>query len=188
VRVDAHIPDPKIVIRRIRALNVPPLPPDLGALIQPDGRKFSSASETLVLDNALDSQTRGTWRPRQGVITLTFSEHVRAVNRLAVSQDQTFFVSASDDRTAKIWSLRGLENSVAPRSTLTYATHKGKVLDVCVCENTHSVATCSDDGSVHVWRVDVEHDSAALYETSANTGVAVTGTSVIKTIDPCEVS
>ena len=81
------------------------------------------------------------------------------------------------------------------RSILTYNNHKGKILDAICVENSHGVATCSDDGQIHVWRVDVNTpmthqenggyydapagDSAAAYRS----GLSVSGMSVVKTID-----
>lgn len=44
----------------------------------------------------------------------------RAVNRLAVSQNGAFFVSASSDETVKVWDCRRLEKDVSFRSRLTY--------------------------------------------------------------------
>lgn len=45
---------------------------------------------------------RPDWRPRQGVLVASLNEHAGAVNRLALSQDQAFFVSASSDSTCKV--------------------------------------------------------------------------------------
>lgn len=45
---------------------------------------------------------RPDWRPRQGVLVASLKEHSGAVNRLALSQDQAFFVSASSDATCKV--------------------------------------------------------------------------------------
>ena len=59
------------------------------------------------------------------------------------------------DMTAKVWQVRGIDRVAFPRSVLTYNKHAGAVTDAVSIENSHSVATSSDDGSVHVWRVDV---------------------------------
>lgn len=44
----------------------------------------------------------------------------RAVNRLAVSDNGAFFVSASNDESIKVWDCRRLEKDVSFRSRLTY--------------------------------------------------------------------
>ena len=41
------------------------------------------------------------------------------------------------------------------RSAVTYRQHKGEVLDLAPLENSHSMASVSADGSVHVWRVEL---------------------------------
>lgn len=149
------------IIKRIKALNIPPLPPDLGSLHQPDGRKFNYYAENLDLSTSADtnSGSRSQWRPKENVLVSSLLEHTNSVNRLALSSDQSFFISASSDKTAKVWQVRGLDKAAFPRSALTYNNHKGAVLDVAILENTHSVATASDDNSVHVWRVDMTNTS-----------------------------
>jgi phosphoinositide-3-kinase, regulatory subunit 4 len=54
---------------------------------------------------------------------------------------------------------------------MTYSKHGGKVLDAVVLENSHSVATSSESGSIHVWRVD-----------SSSSG----NPSVVKSLEPLE--
>lgn len=44
---------------------------------------------------------RPDWRPGKGVLVASLAEHGGSVNRLALSQDQAFFVSASSDGTCK---------------------------------------------------------------------------------------
>jgi hypothetical protein len=39
---------------------------------------------------------------KQGVLVASLREHTAAVNRLAVTQDQSFFASASSDGTCKV--------------------------------------------------------------------------------------
>ncbi|CAN0519992.1 unnamed protein product, partial [Ectocarpus sp. 8 AP-2014] len=70
--------------------------------------------------------------------------------RLALSQDQAFFVSASSDSTCKVWELRGMDHTVNPQSRATYSRQSGRLLDLCMVDNSHSVASASSDGTVHV--------------------------------------
>lgn len=140
-------------------------------------------------------------------------EHSSAVNRLVVSPDQSYFASASSDRTVKIWQTRNLDRMAFPRSVLTYTKHRGAVLDMTAIENSHSLATASDDGAIHVWRVDMtasgsgnggggpnggyndyaaEDSLAGVTASNAGgannathraVGVSVSGSSVVRTID-----
>lgn len=160
---------------------------------------FSCFVDSLDISVSGDSQNKS-WRPKENILAASLIEHSNAVNRLTVSADQTFFVSASADRTAKIWQIRGIDRVAFPRSSATYSKHKGSILDVCHIENSHTVATASDDGSIHVWRVDLA--SSSIPETSANAagdldpagghgsvrspGLSVSGYSVIKTLDTSE--
>lgn len=57
------------------------------------------------------------WRPRQEVLVAFLKEHGGAVNRLALSQDQAFFVSASSDGTCKVrfgWQAPDIVNRLDP--------------------------------------------------------------------------
>lgn len=176
---------PQTQVQRLQALRAPPLPPDMGALCHPStGHKFSyyvqsvydlpssssypsvgssySSSAVDPLTAAHEERSRereramqAAWRPKEGMLVSTLREHTKGVNRMAVAQDYTFFASASDDGHIKIWDLRGLESNVSPRSALTYSRQGGRILDVTMVDNTHSIASASSNGTVHVWRVDV---------------------------------
>lgn len=73
------------------------------------------------------SETEGgadaTWgwgsRPR-GLLVATLKEHTAAVTSLAVAQDHSFFVTASDDGTVNLWESRGIDTDVAKRARGTY--------------------------------------------------------------------
>lgn len=60
------------------------------------------------------------WRPR-GVLAIHLVEHKKAVNRIAVAGNGAFFVTVSDDETAKVWDSRRLERDVSFKSRLTFA-------------------------------------------------------------------
>lgn len=79
----------------VRLHQVPPLPPDLGSLVQPTGQPFSYYVQPLSSisegsgdgsGTAAQRAAQGGWRPKEGVLVGTLTEHTRAVNRLAVSQ------------------------------------------------------------------------------------------------------
>jgi phosphoinositide-3-kinase regulatory subunit 4 len=77
--------------------------------------KCSSYLESIDLSQSVDNQTSQPWRPKENIVISTMYEHTQAVNRLAVSPDQSFFVSASNDNTAKVWQTRGTERNAFPR-------------------------------------------------------------------------
>ena len=203
------ISDPVLLLQRIKSLQVPPISSELGNLHQPDGRKYNAYLEPLDTSMANDvSVNRASWRPRENVLVATLSEHSGAVNRLAVSPDQSYFISASNDKTARIWPTRGLDRSACPRSVCMYTGHNSKILDLVCVENSHGVVSASGDGKIHLWKVDMASQSSgpggagedhSESNISAGGGSAnfpgataryaggghssITGLSVVKTID-----
>jgi len=201
--------DSQNLIKKIKALDIPPLPPDVGSCIYfPRDDRFNrdlldSPSVTDMVSPTspiATNQNSKNWKPKENAQVASLSEHTRAVNRLAVAPDQSFFASASSDNTVKIWQVKGLDRAAFPRSALTYAKHKGAVFDLAVIENSHSMASCSDDGTIHVWRVDVSggnNNNNGLDSENSTTnqnleggiaairsaGLSVSGLSVVKTVD-----
>lgn len=198
--------------RRIKALGIPPLPPDVGSLLQPtldEERKlryYNCYSEQLDISQSADynstpSPRSQVWRPKEDVLVTSMTEHSGSVNRLAVCPDQSFFASASSDKTVKIWQLRGVDRVPLPQSVRTYTKHRSAVVDVTVIENSHSMASCSEDGQIHVWRVEVDGNAkegtngngSSGSSESANNGIdedpsklpglGVTGMGVIKQLN-----
>jgi len=153
----------------MQSLGLPSLPPELGVLRDTDGRAFSwhgpvsTKSET----NA-EAMLRSEWKPKVDSLVASSTEnmeHTAAVSRLAVSQDQSFFVSASHDGTCRVWELRQMEDAVDLQSSVAYSGHlrepESRVNDVCIIENSRSVASASSSGSLHVWRVDISSSKNA---------------------------
>lgn len=101
-----------------------------------------------------NNQVAEGWKPT-GKLVATFSEHVGAVNRIAVSPDHVFFVTGGDDGAVKIWDTARLERNIAHRSRQTHRHAPGaKVTALCFIENTHCFISCASDGSVHVVKVE----------------------------------
>ena len=142
------------------------------------------------------------WRPKVGVVVQTLTEHMPkddgavsrdryssaatqarehsgAVNRLAVSPDNSFFVSASSDGTSRVWATAHLDSNVALHASAVYAQQQGRILDACMVENTRSVCTASDAGDVHVWRVDLVGPASAY---GAGRGGGAMGTSEVRRV------
>ena len=104
------------LLRKIKALHIPPLSPDFGSLTQPtDGRPYTLYIEGLDNTSSGESTTNQAWKPKENVVVSTMFEHTGAVNRVAVPHDQSYFVSASSDGTAKIWQTKGVERNAFPR-------------------------------------------------------------------------
>ncbi|GMI92723.1 vacuolar protein sorting 15, Arabidopsis thaliana vacuolar protein sorting 15 [Hibiscus trionum] len=93
------------------------------------------------------------WRPR-GVLVAHLQEHRSAVNDIAVSNDHSFFVSASDDSTVKVWDSRKLEKDISFRSRLTYHLEGSRALCTAMLRNSAQVVVGACDGTIHMFSVD----------------------------------
>ncbi|KAF2083646.1 phosphoinositide 3-kinase regulatory subunit 4 [Saccharata proteae CBS 121410] len=109
-------------------------------------------------NNSLPSNT--TWRP-EGTLVATMGEHTAAINRVLVSPDHAFFITASNDGTVKVWDTSRLERNITHKSR---ATHRQggdgvRVTSICFIERSHCFVSTGSDGSVHVVKT-VYNDNA----------------------------
>ncbi|XP_068646197.1 serine/threonine-protein kinase VPS15 [Aristolochia californica] len=108
---------------------------------------------------ALPSISRGPtaqdtgWRPR-GVLVAHLQEHRSAVNDIAIANDHSFFVSASDDSTVKIWDTRKLEKDISFRSRLTYPLDGSRALCATMLRGSAQVVVGAHNGIIHMFSVD----------------------------------
>ena len=86
--------------------------------------------------------------------------HTDYITGLAVAPDHSFFVSASDDGSVKIWDTARLERSVTSKPRHTYTQHHARVKSLCIIEGVHCFASAAEDGSVHVVRVHVNQSGS----------------------------
>ncbi|KAK9266612.1 hypothetical protein L1049_003563 [Liquidambar formosana] len=93
------------------------------------------------------------WRPR-GVLVAHLQEHRSAVNDIAISTDHSFFVSASDDSTVKVWDSRKLEKDISFRSRLTYPLEGSRALCTAMLRGSAQVIVGACDGTIHMFSVD----------------------------------
>ncbi|PHU16738.1 hypothetical protein BC332_12433 [Capsicum chinense] len=93
------------------------------------------------------------WRPR-GVLVAHLQEHRSAVNDISISADHSFFVSASDDSTVKVWDSKKLEKDISFRSRLTYSLDGSRALCVTVLQGSAQVVVGACDGTIHMFSVD----------------------------------
>ncbi|XP_024979475.1 serine/threonine-protein kinase VPS15-like isoform X2 [Cynara cardunculus var. scolymus] len=93
------------------------------------------------------------WRPR-GVLVAHLQEHRSAVNDIAISTDQSFFVTASDDSTVKVWDSRKLEKDITFRSRLTYSLEGSRALCTTMLHGSAHVVAGASDGTIHTFSVD----------------------------------
>lgn len=128
----------------------------------------SSATPNIAASGSVGSSFSAyrNWRPRKNVLVAELAEHSGAVTRVASSQDFSFLASASNDGTVKLWSVRSLQHSVNQGSRATYDGQGGVLTDTVVLDNSHSVASASSNGTVHVFRVDKVNAPGANFHTT----------------------
>ncbi|SCV71242.1 BQ2448_2830 [Microbotryum intermedium] len=90
----------------------------------------------------------------EGTLIAHLVEHTSAVISIAISPDQLFFVTGSQDGTVKVWDTIRLEKNVTSKSRQTF-DQGGRITCVGIVEHTRCVVSVSDNGSVWVHRVDV---------------------------------
>lgn len=109
--------------------------------------------------SATDQEPSKIWKP-EGNLVATFGEHSAPINRVVVAPDHSFFATASDDSTVKIWDTTRLERNLTPRSRQTHRHATGsRVKALTFVENTYTFVSAATDGSVHAVRVDYQKAS-----------------------------
>lgn len=111
-------------------------------------RRRNAARQSFI---ARDSSTRRV----EATLVAHLHSHTDCITGLAVAPDHSFFVSASDDGSVKIWDTARLERSVTSKPRHTYTQHHARVKSLCIIEGAYCFASAAEDGSVHVVRVHV---------------------------------
>ncbi|KAL8784820.1 MAG: hypothetical protein Q9213_003724 [Squamulea squamosa] len=125
---------------------------DFGPAVIPVSRSSS-------MKRADSQESDKPWRP-EGTLIATFTEHIASINRVLPSPDHTFFLTASDDGSVKVWDTLRLERNLTHRSRQTHEHAKeAKVKCVTFVENTHTFASGATDGSIHVVKVNYRYDA-----------------------------
>jgi eukaryotic-like serine/threonine-protein kinase len=84
------------------------------------------------------------WAASSGYWLARWGSHGAVVNDVAAAPSGSMFASASDDRTARVWSRDG-------RRVATLAGHSSRVTAVTFSPDSATVATASEDRSVRIW-------------------------------------
>jgi len=195
--LDPVLTDTSLLLTKLNALEVPPLPPRLS-----EERSLAprpSQPSRQYAREAGDPRESQAYRPKIDSVIATSRNssgfgHTAPVVRLAVAHDQRFFVSGSQDGTCRVWESDKAEASNGVlESSATYAMGNNdldrnppRVNDLVMVEGSHSVASAGSDGSVHVWRVDLVSSSAANHMDTNRDARRVAGFTDIKNIHPSE--
>ena len=194
--LDPTLTDTSLLVTKLNALQVPPLPPRLAE------ETASPPKITPPYRGAAKEQPSNTgpeWKLK--IDTMVASSkctpehgHIAPIVRLVVSQDQRFFVTGSHDATCRVWELEKAErsNGVLESSTV-YSGHQAhggsnpRVNDLAMVEGGHSVISGASDGSIHVWRVDMVSSMKQTTNQNESREVSrVVGSTEIRKLNPEE--
>lgn len=195
--LDPALTDTSLLLTKLNALDVPPLPPRLSEEKLPVQKNLLQPRQHA--REAGDPRDTQVWKPKIDNVVATSRKnsgygHTAPVVRLAVAQDQSFFVSGSHDGTCRIWESEKAETSNGIlESGLTYFMDNSnvdrnppRVNDLVMIEGSHSVASAGSDGSVHVWRVDLVSSSTPNIADTNRVKRRVAGSTDVKRINPSE--
>lgn len=128
----------------------------------PLGTQIATASHDRVVRLWRVTDTSGSRVPRllptsnEQSPTVTLSGHQASVRDVAFSPNGAWLASASDDGTARIWSVKG-----GP-ARLTFTGHDGPVKAVTFSPSGALIATASEDGTVRIWDAETASAVATL--------------------------
>ncbi|ODV90948.1 hypothetical protein CANCADRAFT_2665 [Tortispora caseinolytica NRRL Y-17796] len=132
------------------AKSLPELGPILSPYLRKDERRIISSNRQ---NNFLSKTLNEPWHPSDTFVA-QFHDHNGPVNRVVVSPDHAFFLTASDDGTVKLWDAERLEKNVVNRAMQTYHHPKNaKVKSICFLGARHSFALAASNGDIAVVRV-----------------------------------
>jgi len=108
-----------------------------------------------VLHTEFENENKSTgWKPK-GQLVAHLHEHKAGINRIITNESCTFFATASEDSTVKLWDTQRLDGkALTTRSKFTYTKQVGNINCLTFCHNSSMVACSSDDASIHVFRID----------------------------------
>lgn len=124
---------------------------------------LAASPERVLYSGSWDCTVRE-WRLADGSVRHTYSGHGGPVRAVVVSPDATRLLSASDDRSVRVW------DTVARRPVFILVGHTAPV--TCLCLLGTRALSGSVDGDVRVWSLPAPPAAASAEESDAAVTVA----------------
>jgi phosphoinositide-3-kinase regulatory subunit 4 len=144
------------VIRLLDAVYVERYPLDIaefGPLVQYRPGSISTSSTQT---------TASPWRPNGNLVAI-LGEHTAKITSVLPAPDHSFFLTASEDGSIKVWDAARLERNVTHRSRQTYRLAPGvRVTSLCFIQATYSFICTGSDGSVHAVKVEASETNSGV--------------------------
>ncbi|VDH98516.1 phosphoinositide-3-kinase, regulatory subunit 4 [Mytilus galloprovincialis] len=114
-------------------------------------------SKDLLIDDLSPWESQpplSNWRPK-GLLVAHLHEHRGSINRIQVSCDHSYFATASNDGSIKLWECDKLEGkSSINRSKQTINLKDGKINSLVFCEGSLSLAAATENNNIHVYKIE----------------------------------
>jgi WD40 repeat protein len=96
------------------------------------------------------------------VQVINYEGHTDQVNHVVLSKDNKYLISASSDKTVKIW------NTTNGKLEKSLAGHDWKVLTVAISSNGKYIVSGSNDGSIKLWDFETGKEIKSFDNIGAN--------------------
>ncbi|MEB3340430.1 trypsin-like peptidase domain-containing protein [Okeania sp.] len=106
------------------------------------------------------------WDIESGEIIATWKAHPESVNSVAVTPDQQFVISGSDDKTIKIWQLPKNKNVTNITLVQTLTGHTDVVDEIAIAPSGQFFASGSWDKTIKIWNLSSGELGQTLAENS----------------------
>ena len=93
------------------------------------------------------------WDIENGEVIAIWKAHPESVNSVAVTPDEQFVISGSDDKSIKIWKLPKNKNITDIALVRTLTGHTDVIDGVAIAPNGQFFATGSWDGTIKIWNL-----------------------------------
>lgn len=88
------------------------------------------------------------WHIEKKIESKTLSAHTDNINSILFTEDSKYIISASSDKTIKIWDIFDCEKPV-----LVLHEHTSSVEEIILIENDTKIISYGDDGKIILWDI-----------------------------------